>query len=325
MKKLSSASSRLVPISRECPNEFLQIGFGFCSLFPVPCSLTLMNCVRCQYLLWDLPEPRCPECGLDFDVTDYAFPKESVAFLCKHCGESYLGTSDQGLPTPTRFSCTQCHAELDAASMPARPLKDDAQGESVRLGTAWERRRRIGYVRSYLDGVARLALQPADYFRLSSAASDHGEMIFSVSCAYLAAAVLVGIVILLQQSGLLAWMPKFSWILHPRPIILLTVAIPMAQIIWNHAYGLFIQAVLAILGQQGSDYGSSVRAVAFGSAVLPAVLLLPPIGLLWYVNVVSSGVQHLHSTSKGQALIATMIPMLAAGNILLIVGYALFA
>jgi hypothetical protein len=150
-------------------------------------------------------------------------------------------------------------------------------------------------------------------------------MIFSVSCAYVAAAVLIGVVLLLQQTGVLTWLPNLAWLVRPKPIILLAVAVPMAQIVWNHAYGLFIQGVLAILGQQSSDYGSSVRAVAFGSAVLPAVLLLPPIGLLWYVNVVSSGVQHLHSTSKGQALIATMIPMLAAGNVLLILGYMYFA
>ena len=283
-----------------------------------------MNCVRCQYLLWDLPEPRCPECGLDFDVTDYAFPKRAVAFICNHCGESYLGTDESGLPAPRRFECTRCHNELDAAWMPVRPLKDEVRGESVRLGTPWERRRRVGFVRSYLDGVARLALQPGDYFRLSSAASDHGEMIFSVLSAYVAAAVLLGVLALVQQSGLLAWLPSATEVFRPKPMILFAITVPLAQIVWNHAYGLLIQAVLAILGQQGSDYGSSVRAVAFGSAVLPAVLLLPPVGLLWYVNVVSSGVQHLHSTSKGQALIATMIPMLAAGNLLLILGYAYF-
>ena len=284
-----------------------------------------MNCVRCNYLLWDLPEPRCPECGLPFDVTDYAFAKRSVAFICNHCDESFLGTDELGLPAPRRFSCTRCHCGLDAAWMRVRPLTEDAGGESVRLGTPWERRRRVGYVRSFLDGVARLALQPADYFRLSSAASDHGEMVFSVLCAYVAAAVLVGVLMLLQQSGLLAWLPNLAWVLRPKPIILLAIAVPFAQIVWNHAYGMLIQGVLAILGQQGSDYGSSVRAVAFGSAVLPAVLLLPPIGLLWYVNVVSSGVQHMHSTSKGHALIATMIPMLAAGNVLMILGYAYFA
>ena len=284
-----------------------------------------MNCVRCNYLLWDLPEPRCPECGLGFDVTDYSFAKKSVAFVCNHCGESFLGMDEQGLPAPRRFACTRCHAPLDAAVMSARPLTEDAAGESVRLGTPWERRRRVGYIRSFLDGVARLALQPGEYFRLSSASSDHGEMVFSVSCAYVAATVLVGVIILLQQSGLIGWLPSFAWLLRPKVIVLLAAAVPLAQIVWNHAYGLLIQAVLAILGQSGSDYGSSVRAVAFGSAVLPAVLLLPPIGLLWYVNVVSSGVQHLHSTSKGQALIATMIPILAAGNILLILGYVVFA
>jgi hypothetical protein len=57
---------------------------------------------------------------------------------------------------------------------------------------------------------------------------------------------------------------------------------------------------------------------------LPAVFLLPPIGLVWYVLVVTSGIEQLHSTSRSRALAATLIPMLLAGNVLVGVGYAIF-
>ncbi|MBI5763776.1 MAG: YIP1 family protein [Planctomycetes bacterium] len=284
-----------------------------------------MNCVRCNYLLWDLSENRCPECGLAFEVTDYDFPKKAVAFVCRACDQSYAGNDEHGLPAPRRFICTKCNAPLDVAQLRVRPLRDDAVGEPLRLGTPWEQRHRVGFVRAYLDGVARLAMQPQEYFRLSASNHNHGEIVFSVLCAYLAGAVLIGAIMLLQYGGLLTWIPDIRLLLNSRSTFMLIALVPLVQIVWNYFYGLLIQGVLAILGQQGSDYESSVRAVAFGSAVLPAVFLLPPVGVLWYIRVVSSGVEHLHHTSRGQALIATMIPMLLAGNVVLIAGYAVFA
>jgi len=209
--------------------------------------------------------------------------------------------------------------------MRVRPLSDSITDEPLRLGTPWEQRHRVGFVRAFLDGVARLAMQPSEFFRLSSAELNHGETVFSVLCAYVAATVLVLALILLQDGGLLGWLPDLGVLVRkPRWLFLAIALVPVVQIVWNYLYGLLIQAVLAILGQQGSDYESSVRAVAFGSAVLPAVLLLPPIGLLWYVNVVSSGVEHMHHTTKANALAATMIPMLLAGNIILVLSFAMF-
>jgi predicted Zn finger-like uncharacterized protein len=281
-----------------------------------------MNCVRCHYLLWDLPENRCPECGEPFEVTDYAFAPRAVAVVCPHCEQSYEGTDAQGWPVPRRFECGGCHHPIAVETMRVRPLREDAVGEPIRCGTPWERRGRVGYVRAFLDGVARLAMQPGEFFRLYSARHGQGEIVFSILCAYVAVAGLIAILLLLQGGGLLRWLPDLQPLVRSRAMLLLVAMIPLAQIVWNYLYGVLIQTVLAVLGQQGSDYEASVRAVAFGSAVLPAVLLLPPIGLLWYVSVVSCGVQHLHGTTKSQALVATLIPMLLAGNILLVLGYS---
>ena len=51
-------------------------------------------------------------------------------------------------------------------------------------------------------------------------------------------------------------------------------------------------------------------------------LVLPPIGLVWYVVVVSSGIENLHATTRRRAFAATLIPMLLAVNIALGVTYA---
>jgi hypothetical protein len=281
-----------------------------------------MNCVRCGYLLWNLPSNRCPECGLGFEATDYCFAPGSVAFVCRDCGQACDGGDGQGFPAQRRWTCSGCGHELNAAEVLVRPLRDDAHGDPVHLGTPWEHRHRIGFVRAFLDGVARLAMQPAEYFRLSSACHGNGEMVFSVLCAYVACGLVVGILLLLQGGGLLGWLPDLRALLGWRALLLVGALVPIGQIVWNYVYGLLILAVLLVLGRPRSDYESSVRAVAFGSAVLPAVLLFAPVGLLWYINVVSSGVEHLQGTSRAQALVATLIPILLAGNLALAVTYA---
>lgn len=282
-----------------------------------------MNCVRCDYLLWNLPENRCPECGLTFEATDYAFPRQAVAFICRRCEQSYLGTDEQGLPTPRRFECVKCHEVVHAADMLVRPLREEVHGDPLRMGTPWEQRRRVGFFRAFLDGVARLAMQPGEYFRHSSAAHNHGEGLFSILCAYIAAAVFLASIFCLQGGGLLKWLPDVRSVLTPRLMVLVLAAVPMIQLVWNYLYGLLIESVLMVLGRPGPQLELSVRAVAFGSAVLPAVLLFAPIGIVWYINVVSSGVENLHGTSRGQALAACLIPLLLAGNLLLCVTYAL--
>lgn len=278
-----------------------------------------MNCVRCDYLLWNLPQCRCPECGLAFETTDYAFPKGAVHFVCPHCEQSYLGTDDRGLPQPRRFDCVGCGHPVDAARMAVRPIEESAAGEPLRFGTAWQRRRRVGLLRGYIDALAQLALNPSEYLRLASANRNDGTLVFSVASAYLAAVVFLGVIVLFRNIGLAAWIPDPSGLLTFPWVIYLAFAVPLAHMAWTYLYGLLIQAVLWSLGQQDCELESSVRAVALGSAVLPAVLLFPPVGLVWYLVVVCSGLEQFHEMPRTRALTAALVPMLVAANALLFV------
>lgn len=273
-----------------------------------------MNCVHCDYLLWDLPECRCPECGAGFEVTDYSFSKQSVHFICSHCGQSYLGTDERGLPRPSRFECVTCHQIIDAAHMAVRPIEDSARGEPLRFGTPWQDRSRVGLVPGFVDAVARLAIDPDEYFRRASANRNDGAMFFSVLCAYVSTAVFLGVMVLFHRAGLAGWVPDVSVLFRWHWVLALIIAVPAIHFAWTYLYGLLIQAVLWGLGGARCEFESSVRAVALGSAVLPAVLLFPPIGLVWYLVVVCSGLEHFHETTKAKALTAATIPMLIAGN-----------
>ncbi len=286
-----------------------------------------MNCVRCDYLLWNLPENRCPECGLAFDVTDYSFAPSSVHFICGACGQCYLGTDEKGLPLPRHFACVQCHQPLDASAMSVRPLADAAHGQPLFFGTPWQQRRRVGLLIGFIDAVARVAIAPAEYFRLASANRNDGALAFSVLCACTAAAVFAVVLALLHGSGLGAWLPVWmggstAWTIS-SPLLLALLALPFVQLGWNYLYGMLIQAMLVGLGHRSSGFEASVRVVALGSAVLPAILLLPPVGLLWYLAVVCTGVEQLHETSRLKALTAVLVPMLLVGNAALLAWYAI--
>jgi hypothetical protein len=284
-----------------------------------------MNCVRCQYLLWDLPQQRCPECGLEFDLTDYVFPKNAVEFSCRACGETYPGTDDQGLPAKRRFSCTKCSAPIEVGAMQARPIEESIHGEPLRAGTPWQFRHRVGFVRAFFDCMARLAIQPGDFFSLSAASDSRGAMLFSVLCSYLAAGLVVGVLVFLNSIGLLGWVSIPKAFRNPTALGLMILAVPpLVQIVWSYMYGALIYAVLHALGLPSQDLEQSIRAVSYGSAVLPAVLLLPPVGVVWYVNVVSSGVEHLQQTTRPHAMIAAIVPMLLAANLVLLLAFVVF-
>lgn len=280
-----------------------------------------MNCPGCDYLLWELPENRCPECGLTHKTTDFAFPPGAVHFACRPCGQTYLGNDERGLPTPPQFDCVGCRQPIDAGDMSVRPVREGARGRHVRFGTPWEHRRDVGFLRGFVDGIARLAMQPGEYFRQCYGEGHRsGSAVFSILCAYVTTLVLY-LGLRLVSALVPAALGTLSF--GRSDLFFLVLLIPVATVGWNYAYGLLIQAVLFCLGQRGAGADRSVQAVAFGSAVLPALVLLPPVGLAWYVSVVASGVEHLHGVSRNRAMVASLVPVLLAANLVIVVLIAM--
>lgn len=273
-----------------------------------------MNCPQCDYLLWELSDNRCPECATTFETTDYAFPAGQVHFLCGDCGQSYLGTDERGLPSPRRFDCVGCGRSLDAATLTVHPTVEGVRGRATRLGTPWEHRDQVGFVPAFLDGVARIATQPAEYYRQCYEGYRSGAVFFSVLCAYAAAGVLLAAGLLASVIGWRGRVASLEMTAVLKFLLIATVMVPLIQLTWNYLYGFLIHGVLLCLGRRDAAAQRSVHAVAYGSAVLPALVLLPPIGLVWYVSVVASGVEHLHGTTRGQAVAAAALPVLLAAN-----------
>src|SRR5438552_9514787 len=142
-----------------------------------------MNCPQCGYSLFGLTEPRCPECGRRFEVTDFTFRPTAVHFLCPHCRQPYLGNDEHGLPRPSSFQCVRCRRWITAGSMIVQPIRDDATGESLRFGNAWELREKLGRGRAFYQSVAQLVSDPGEFFRVSYGNDNSGALMFAVLCS----------------------------------------------------------------------------------------------------------------------------------------------
>lgn len=89
-----------------------------------------MKCIKCSYPLWNLREPRCPECGEAFDVRDWQYNPKHVAFLCPHC-QHKLGPYKPG---PIDKDCPGCDHFIDWASVTVVPLIEDESHIARRKG-----------------------------------------------------------------------------------------------------------------------------------------------------------------------------------------------
>jgi len=83
-----------------------------------------MQCQGCGYPLWSIAGRTCPECGRDFQPSDFTFTVNAVRFCCPHCDIAYYGTDEHGQLVPRAFTCVQCHQPIDVDQMVIRPRED---------------------------------------------------------------------------------------------------------------------------------------------------------------------------------------------------------
>ncbi|MEX0775172.1 MAG: hypothetical protein WD042_05600 [Phycisphaeraceae bacterium] len=113
-----------------------------------------MHCRTCGYALWNLSEPRCPECGTGFDLRTYRFTPGTVAFACPHCGHLHGGAGERYLPAETeQAQCLGCGQAMDVKAMRVIPMVDNAQA-LVADRVPWEDRRHLGIWKAYWRTLA---------------------------------------------------------------------------------------------------------------------------------------------------------------------------
>jgi len=80
-----------------------------------------MKCINCGYALWNLRVPRCPECGMVFDVRGWQFEPGSVHFACSSC-EAVLDEQSIG---GGWTACQSCGRKLRWSEVRVVPLEEN--------------------------------------------------------------------------------------------------------------------------------------------------------------------------------------------------------
>lgn len=140
-----------------------------------------MRCKTCDYLLWNLPARRCPECGTPFVPSEFELVPNQVQYCCPHCDQAYYGTDGQGHLVPRAFDCVSCGQAIDMDDMVLRPAEgvSDEQTQPERM--PWLDRGDRGFFRSWLSTIWMAMVSPGRLIQLlplqSSASAAWGFLL----------------------------------------------------------------------------------------------------------------------------------------------------
>ncbi|MCE9590791.1 MAG: hypothetical protein K8S99_09740 [Planctomycetes bacterium] len=126
-----------------------------------------MRCRTCGYILCNLRQPVCPECGTGFDIRSYKFTKETVAFACPYCDAMHAGQGTKYIPEEAdTATCRACGREMNVACMRVVPLVPLDQVEAILDTTLpWEERRHLGRVKAWWKTCVMAMLRPGEMGR----------------------------------------------------------------------------------------------------------------------------------------------------------------
>jgi len=268
-----------------------------------------MRCEHCQYLLYNLPDRRCPECGEPFDVEQYRFEPGDVSFRCPHCEQAYFGNDEQGLPNPRAFECVQCQRTITLEQMLVVPEVEGAEGET-RPATPWARRGEIGLIRGWWDTTKMILFSPGDFYARFSAPG------FSESWKYAALTVLFGNIFAAAYN-------LAQYAIFPQPgtsvaemigftVGYIAVGPTLGTIINAVIYAALIHVALWLIEPNRRDYATTRDAFFFSNAA--AFWLIVPLAggfvfWVWQIVVMVIAVRHVQRTTTGRAAIAVLWPV----------------
>lgn len=295
-----------------------------------------MNCTRCDYLLFNLREPVCPECGQGFDLAMYRFEPGHVAFVCPHCAQEYYGNDQQGLPYPRSFTCVSCAQPLTLQQLSVSPKHEQARGALSEV-SPWDERHSRGSLRAWWDTWKMILVKPGKFFRAFRGRSYKEAWLFSTIAMY------IGLVPYLAMSSLFLW--GVNTIIKAAPggppapfgpaqltAILITYAVmavvvpPIAPIVNGALWACLIHPVLWLLAPRRRSMGDTMQMTMY--AMGPYALTAIPIcgawaSGVWCLVALVQGVKEVHQTTGTRASIAVLWPVVAVIGIYFI-AIALF-
>ncbi|UCF33314.1 MAG: YIP1 family protein [Phycisphaerales bacterium] len=283
-----------------------------------------MRCEHCDYLLFNLTQPVCPECGRSFNVECYEFEIGAVSFHCPHCDQQYFGNDRHGLPYPRAFECVSCGNQVSLSQMRVVPERDDAMGERIDR-SPWDRRRRLGYVRAWWENVKMTLVQPSQFFRVHAGTSVKEAWLFAMTSMFVGMVPLMGF----QLLGIAVMVSVAPGGGGGPPILAMAIlygSIALIGPIIGPFVGAAIQACtihlgLLLLVPHRKRMVHTLRTAMY--AMGPNALMAIPVcgsyvGGIWALVTLIIGIKEVHQTTGWRAAIAVLWPV-----VLLIGAYCL--
>ena len=274
-----------------------------------------MQCRSCGYTLFNLTEPRCPECNTPFDVTTYGFEPGSVQFGCPYCEQLYEGNDAQGLPYPRQFECVNCHLPVDVQNMRVVPVTDGAMvGPGVGPGVPWELPEEGGWLSRWWVTCKLGMFQPTTYYRRLRYVDDLGKAIsFAAICFVISGALSgliegsIGLALAGGAGGATGKGPAaFFTSAVGQMVVQALLAVPLG-LLGLFVGGATIHIGVRIFARDKREYRNTVVVLAYASC--PAVwALIPFLGslaaALWTLIIGIVGISVMHRTTIGGAVCA---------------------
>lgn len=293
-----------------------------------------MRCLHCDYLLFNLSRPVCPECGRDFDVAAYRFEPGDVSFHCPHCDQAYYGNDAQGLPSPRVFDCVKCYAAVRLQALRVVPCTPTAMGEVAGV-IPWEGRRPGQGQAAWWTTVKMLLFEPTKLFRTTMSRSTRDAWVFALIATYLGtlmSAVYSLIAMWALDTGWPGVSPGGGLPVGTADILFMVAAVAIGPLIATTA-GAYIGAALIhvallLIAPQRRDFDCTVRLSMYamaGNVILVVPFLGDYVGAVWGVVISIIGIREWHRTTGWRAALAQLWPLVALAGLAVVVAMFMFA
>jgi len=280
-----------------------------------------MRCRQCEYLLFNLTHPECPECGRPFSIEEYRFEHAAVSFHCPHCDQPYYGNDERGLPVPRVFACVTCQNEIAVNQLRVVPERHDAMGF---IGSTWDDRHQHGLLPAWWATFNQLLLHPSSFYRDHAGKSIREAWLFSMIASYIGLVPAMCIQILIMwglSSGPWFTMPGAA---PPPPGFMammvvmygvMAILLPLfVMFVGAGFYTLTIQLALLVLVPHRKPIDTTFRACmySFGAYALYAIPICGSYACgIWQIVILIIGVKETHQTTGWGAAIAVLWPIAA--------------
>lgn len=301
-----------------------------------------MRCRQCNYPLWNLSSPQCPECGTGFDLRSYTFAPGTVAFGCPHCGALHGGTGPQYLPATTdTATCQSCAQPMSVMHMRVVPLSDQTEA-IVANQIPWEVRAGSGVWRAWWETCRMAMLEPEQLGRQITPAIPFWSGYWFAVLTIILGAVVNAVVALTCFGTLLAVMSAGGGGGQPTmnnadliiQMVSAVVQVPFAFLTPFLLVGIMGGAahlVLLATGPKRGGFGLTALAFLFGQGPM-AVAIVPfcggYVGYVWALIATVFVLKSAQGISGGRAALAVLLLpalMLVLGvlAVALVIGVAL--